>query len=285
MIFNSKTKIYLIACSNQLPISYKANLNKIVYLLKKFNLNVVVSKNIFRNSEFLSNGRTRGAELNTVFKDKSITHIFDVSGGDLCNEILPYIDFDIIKESTAIYFGYSDLSVLLNAIYKKSDKHSFYYNIKTILSPQGLENFYNTFLNKNSKFSLFSSWNYEWLLGDSMTGIILGGNVRCTLKLAGTEYIPSFKNNILFLESNGGDINKIRSFLAQYNMLEVLENISGLIIGEFTEITLKGQYNDLEKLCIDICTKHDVPLIKTNEIGHNIESKGIVIGKYYDIKK
>lgn len=285
MIINSKSKIYLIACSNQLPINYKSNLNKIVYLLKKFDLNVVVSNNIFRNSEFLSNGKTRGTELNTVFKDKSITHIFDVSGGDLCNEILPYIDFDIIKESTAIYFGYSDLSVLLNSIYKKVNKYSFYYNIKTILSPQGLENFYNTFLNENSKFSLFSSWNYEWLLGDNMKGIVLGGNVRCTLKLAGTEYMPSFKNNILFLESNGGDINKIRSYLAQYSMLGVFKNISGLIIGEFTEIKLKGQYSTLKRLCTDICIKYDIPLIKTNEIGHNLESKGIVIGKYYDIKK
>lgn len=285
MILNSKTKIYLIACSNQLPTSYKINLNKIIDLLKKFDLNLVVSKNIFKNSEFLSNGKTRATELNTVFKDKSITHIFDVSGGDLCNEILPYIDFDIIKDSTAIYFGYSDLSVLLNAIYKKTYKESFYYNIKTILSPKGLENFYSTFLNKKSSFSLFSSWNYEWLLGNNMKGIVLGGNVRCTLKLAGTKYMPSFKNNILFLESNGGDINKIRSFFAQYIMLGVFENISGLIIGEFTEISLKGQYNDLEKLCIDICINHDIPLIKTNEIGHNLESKGIVIGKYYDIKK
>lgn len=286
MIFNSNSKIYLIACSNQLSLEYKPKFYKIVKILKDLNLDVTISSNIFKSDNLLSNGKVRADNLNSAFKNKEITHIFDVSGGDLCNEMLPYIDFEIIKNSKALYFGYSDLSVLLNSIYRKTSKKSFYYNIKTILTYNGLENFKNTFL--DGSYDMFSSWNYKWLLGSNIRGTLLGGNIRCTLKLAGTEYMPIFKNgkeNILFLESNSGDINKIRSFLAQYEMLGIFSNISGLILGEFTEINSKDQNKELEEICINICKKYNISLIKTCEIGHNPESKGIVIGGYYDIKK
>lgn len=285
MIFNSNSKIYLIACSNQLSLEYKPKFYKIVKILKDLNLDVTISSNIFKSDNLLSNGKVRADNLNSAFKNKEITHIFDVSGGDLCNEMLPYIDFEIIKNSKALYFGYSDLSVLLNSIYRKTSKKSFYYNIKTILTYNGLENFKNTFL--TGSYDMFSLWNYKWLLGSNIRGTLLGGNIRCTLKLAGTEYIPDFKNgkeNILFLESNSGDINKIRSFLAQYEMLGIFYNISGLILGEFTEINSKVQNKELEEICINICKKYNISLIKTCEIGHNPESKGIVIGGYYDIK-
>ena len=286
MIFNSNSKIYLIGWSNQLSLEYKPKFYKIVKILKDLNLDVTISSNIFKSDNLLSNGKVRADDLNSAFKNKEITHIFDVSGGDLCNEMLPYIDFEIIKNSKALYFGYSDLSVLLNSIYRKTSKKSFYYNIKTILTYNGLENFKNTFL--TGSYDMFSLWNYKWLLGSNIRGTLLGGNIRCTLKLAGTEYIPNFKNgkeNILFLESNSGDINKIRSFLAQYEMLGIFYNISGLILGEFTEINSKVQNKELEEICINICKKYNISLIKTCEIGHNPESKGIVIGGYYDIKK
>ena len=286
MMLNSNSKIYLIACSNQLSLEHKPKFYEIVNILKDLNLDVTISPYIFKNNKLLSNGKTRANDLNNAFKNKKITHIFDISGGDLCNEILPYIDFEIIKKSKALYFGYSDLSVLLNSIYKKTLKKSFYYNIKTILTHKGLNNFKNTFL--NGSYNLFSLWDYKWLLGDRIKGTVLGGNIRCTLKLSGTKYMPDFKENkenILFLESNSGDINKVRSFLAQYEMLDIFSDVSGVILGEFTEINAKCQIKELEEVCIDICKKYNISLIKTDEIGHNLKSKGIVIGEYYDIKK
>ena len=126
-------KISLVACSNQLNISSKDKIKEIIKIFNSFNIEVLVSKNIFKTNIQYSSGEVRGKELNKFFKDDSIKYIFDISGGDLCNEILPYLDFNCIKNSKAIYFGYSDLSVLLNSIYKKTNKISYYYNIFLIL--------------------------------------------------------------------------------------------------------------------------------------------------------
>lgn len=277
-------KIALVACSNQLNISSKDKIKEIIKIFNFFNIEVLVSKNIFKTNIQYSSGEVRGKELNKFFKDDSIKYIFDISGGDLCNEILPYIDFNCIKNSKAIYFGYSDLSVLLNSIYKKTNKISYYYNLKNITNENAFKDFYNTFIVNDSN-SLFNISNYTFIEGSSLNGIVIGGNIRCTLKLAGTEYFPDFNNSVLFLESYSGDLTKIRTFLAQYKLMNVFSNINGIILGQFTELSMKNQYNELINIMKKICNENNISLVITDNIGHSNDSKGIAIGKYLDIKK
>lgn len=277
-------KIALVACSNQLNISSKDKIKEIIKIFNSFNIEVLVSKNIFKTNIQYSSGEVRGKELNKFFKDDSIKYIFDISGGDLCNEILPYLDFNCIKNSKAIYFGYSDLSVLLNSIYKKTNKISYYYNLKNITNENAFKDFYNTFIVNDSN-SLFNIYNYTFIEGSSLNGIVIGGNIRCTLKLAGTEYFPNFNNSVLFLESYSGDLTKIRTFLAQYKLMNVFSNINGIILGQFTELSMKNQYNELINIMKKICNENNISLVITDNIGHSNDSKGIAIGKYLDIKK
>lgn len=277
-------KIALVACSNQLSISSKYKIKEIIKIFNSFNIEVLVSKNIFKTNIQYSSGEMRGKELNKFFKDDSIKYIFDISGGDLCNETLPYLDFNCIKNSKAIYFGYSDLSVLLNSIYKKTNKVSYYYNLKNITNENAFKDFYNTFIVNDSN-SLFNISNYTFIEGNSLNGIVIGGNIRCTLKLAGTEYFPDFKNSVLFLESYSGDLTKIRTFLAQYKLMNIFSNINGIILGQFTELSMKNQYNELINIMKKICNENNISLVVTQSIGHSNDSKGIAIGKYLDIKK
>ena len=54
-----------------------------------------------------------------------------------------------------------------------------------------------------------------------MKGEVVGGNIRCFLKLAGTEYLPSFDGKILLLESYSGDVAGQGTYLNQYKQLGV----------------------------------------------------------------
>ncbi|OPF57542.1 LD-carboxypeptidase, partial [Clostridium baratii] len=285
MILKENDKVMLIACSNELPISYSKHIREITKILNNFGLDVVLSYALYREANKCSEGLKRAQALMDGFKDSSIKCIFDVSGGDLCNEILPYLDFDLINKAKAMYYGYSDLSVLLNSLYKKANKKAYYYNIKTILTDEGKQNFYNTFIKENSSYNLFKSWKYKWICGNKITGEVLGGNIRCTLKLSGTDYMPSFKNKTLFLESNSGDIIKIRTFVAQYRELGIFNDINGIILGEFTEIDLNNEEDELIELFKDICIEFNLSLIRTKEIGHSNSSKGILIGSYINLNK
>ena len=58
----------------------------------------------------------RAADLTNAFLDPSVDAIFDGSGGDLANGVLPYLQLDLLRQHAKPFFGYSDLSVLLNAL-------------------------------------------------------------------------------------------------------------------------------------------------------------------------
>lgn len=69
------------------------------------------------------------------------------------------------------------------------------------------------------------SFKYEFIRGSKMEGMVVGGNIRCFLKLMGTKYQPDFNNKILFLESLSGDCAKMATFLSQYKQVGAFDNI------------------------------------------------------------
>ena len=271
--------VAIISCSNGLQESARPTIDKLLEIFSSLGLNVRLSSTIYVKDDGLSSGRgkERGKELMKLYKDSSIDAIFDVSGGDLANEVLEYIDFDVIKNNPKPFIGYSDLSVILNSIYSQVWVSSYLYQVRHIVTNKENLNRFSTFI-KDSNNALFNI-DYKWVQGESMEGIVIGGNIRCTLKLAGTKYMPNFKGKILLLESLGGDVCKMRSFLTQLKLMGAFKEINGIILGTFTEME-KNNYNPtIEELVKEIVNDKNMPIVKTEEIGHGNDSKCIVIGK------
>ena len=271
--------VAIISCSNGLQESARPTLDKLLKIFSSLGLNVVLSSTIYVKDDGLSSGsgKERGEELMNLYKDSSIDAIFDVSGGDLSNEVLEYIDFDVIKNNPNPFIGYSDLSVILNSIYSQSGAPSYLYQVRHIVTNEENLNRFTNFI-KGLNNDLFN-FKYNWIQGKSMEGIVIGGNIRCTLKLAGTKYMPDFKGKILLLESLGGDVAKMRTFLTQLKLMGAFKEINGIILGTFTEME-KNNYNPtIEELVKEIVNDKNMPIVKTKELGHGNDSKCIVIGK------
>ena len=113
-----------------------------------------------------------------------------------------------------------------------------------------------------------------------MEGVVVGGNIRCLLKLAGTEYMPDFQDKILFLESLGGDVGKMTTYLTQYKQLGVFKKVKGILLGSFTEMEREKYTPDIIELITSIIDDPNLPIAKTNQIGHGQDSKCIVIGEH-----
>ena len=271
--------VAIISCSYGLQESARPTLDKLLKIFSSLGLNVVLSSTIYVKDDGLSSGsgKERGEELMNLYKDSSIDAIFDVSGGDLSNEVLEYIDFDVIKNNPKPFIGYSDLSVILNSIYSQSGAPSYLYQVRHIVTNEENLNRFTNFI-KGLNNDLFN-FKYNWIQGKSMEGIVIGGNIRCTLKLAGTKYMPDFKGKILLLESLGGDVAKMRTFLTQLKLMGAFKEINGIILGTFTEME-KNNYNPtIEELVKEIVNDKNMPIVKTKELGHGNDSKCIVIGK------
>lgn len=275
-------KVGIISCSNGLKEKDILTINKLVEILKNLNIETVKSTSLFASNDVSSGtGKERANELMRLYEDSDIDTIFDVSGGDLSNEILEYINFDIIKNNPKPFVGYSDLSVILNSIYSQTGNVSHLYQIRNIISnEENLERFSNYILGISDEiFKL----KYRWVQGKSMNGIVVGGNIRCTLKLSGTKFMPDFKDKILLLESLGGDVAKMRTYLTQFKLMGVFNNINGIILGTFTEMQKNNLTPSIETLITEIVDDPTLPIIKTEDVGHGNDSKSISIGKHISL--
>ncbi|MDO4927149.1 MAG: LD-carboxypeptidase [Turicibacter sp.] len=280
MRLNQHQAIGVIALSNGLSESQRSVMNELEDTLNQLGLHVKWPAKLFRtNQVYHATDQERAQMLMEFYQDEHIQAIFDVSGGDLANGVLPYLDYEVIKNHPKPFFGYSDLSVVLNALYTKTSQPTYLYQIRHLVGSMAKmqqKMFYETLL--QGEKTLFN-FHVEWIQGEEMQGEVIGGNIRCFLKLAGTEYMPSFKGKILLLESYSGDVAKMATYLNQYKQLNVFDEIEGLILGHFTEMQQKEYEPDIISLVRQIIDNEQLPIVKTEEIGHGANSKAAIIGE------
>ncbi|WP_294406247.1 S66 peptidase family protein [uncultured Clostridium sp.] len=285
-ILSKGDSVGIVACSNGLNENMKEKISELIKALDEMGLTAYMSENIYRKrSVFNGTGKEKADALMKFYRDKNIKAIFDVSGGDLANEVLEYLNFNEIKENNKPYFGYSDLTVVINSLYSRADKKSYLYQIRNLVdscSSEQTRNFKDTFIDGNDSIFKF---NYKWIQGNCMEGIVVGGNIRCLLKLSGTEYMPDFQGKILFLESFSGDVPKMVTYLIQYKQLGVFNKINGIILGSYTEMEQKNYTPSITELVKSIVNDDNMPIVKTEEIGHGKDSKCIIIGEKISLKR
>ena len=272
-------KIGIVCCSNGQKHTYEEKIKQLENILETIGLHPVFSDCIYeKNDVFSGTAKERADALMRFYKDDEIKGIFDISGGDVANGILPYLDYDMIVNNSKMFWGYSDLTTVINAIYAKTGKPSVLYQIKNLMydkKEEQIVDFCNTTMhNKKDLFQL----NYRFLQQNKMQGIVVGGNIRCFLKLAGTEYMPALEGKILLLESFSGTVAKIETYLCQLQQMGAFDKTAGIMLGTFTEMEQEKCIPTVEELVKKIVRK-DMPIAVTRNIGHGTDSKAIVIGQ------
>ena len=173
MILNRNDKIALVVCSNGKNIEDKARLENLKDILVEMGLVPIFTKYIYKDKFGRgAKAQDRAKELMSFYENKEIKAIFDISGGDIANEVLDYLDYDVIKRNYKPFFGYSDLTTVLNALVSKTDNINYLYQILNIIENEEIRtSFENTFLkNKNSLFDV----NWRFLQGTKIEGEIVG---------------------------------------------------------------------------------------------------------------
>jgi len=284
-MWQSGDAIGFISCSNGLTNNDRSR--EIVAALSRklkacFGLETVMSDVIFLNevTQQTEAPASRAGALLSLYSNASVKAIFDLSGGDLANEILPYLDFGLIQKNPKPYFGYSDNSVIVNAIQAKTGIQNVLYNPKVLVSR---EEAFQTLVLRDLFNSNEADWAGVFELGGNRaatqsSAVFAGGNLRCFLKLAGTPYWPELENKVLILESAGGRYEAMCSGLAQLEQLGAFDEISCLLIWQFTQMAKDGKTAAFLAVCRDYALRHGFPVWETAFIGHDDCSKPIRIG-------
>ena len=97
--------------------------------LEQIGFKVTFGKNVMNsiNDDFgCASILDRVEDLHDAFKDKNVKAILTVIGGYNINQLLDYIDYNLIKENPKIICGFSDITALSNAIYTKTGLITYY---------------------------------------------------------------------------------------------------------------------------------------------------------------
>lgn len=271
MILHPNSTVALIGCSNGVSIksSVPAQLGHTFSTLP-------LKTKIYSSLYCATDGKTadpqlRAAHLMDAFRTPEIKAIFDITGGDAANAMLPYLDFSEIAQHPKPFFGYSDLSVLLNPLQDLAHIPVYYFQARFLMDSKTIYSLFQKWIFQEDPSLL--QWNYTFLQGTHLDGTICGGNIRCTLKLAGTPWQPNFTDRILFLESYSGNLSRIETMLYQYRHIGAFRQCKGILLGNFSELAASGQLPNLYALVLTVADNPKLPIIYTTQLGHQPNAK------------
>lgn len=276
-------KAALVACSDPMLLYQRADVERLGSLLEKENVEVVLSPHLFDRVEDLSE-KEKAGDLTGYFRDPDMDFIFDISGGDIANSVLQELNYEEIRESRAVFCGYSDLTTVLNAVYAKTGRATVNYQIRNLLYDHGETQ--RVYFREHILTGHITGSDLEcrFLRGNSMSGRVLGGNIRCFLKLAGTPFFPDLTGAILLLEAYSGTPMKMTTYLHQLSQMGVFGKISGILLGRFSEMEKKG-YTPTVRELVEKIVPPEIPIAATPYVGHETDARAICIGREYSLKE
>lgn len=225
----------------------------------------------------------RAGELNEMFKDKDIKAIIALRGGSGSARILDKLDYEAISKNPKIFAGYSDITALHLAIFKKTglvtfhspvavstwNSFSYDYFKKLLFEREAI-----TYKNPDSKGDQLAQTEnrIRTITPGTAKGNLLGGNLSVLTGIMGSEYFPkNWKGKILYLEDVGEKIYAVDRMMSQLYLAGVFEQISGFVFGKCTECDPGGSgYGSLtlEEVIDHYIKPLDIPAYSGAMIGH-----------------
>ncbi len=236
--------------------------------------------------------KERASDLNKMFARRDIKAIICTRGGFNSNQILDLMDYKTIKKNPKIFIGFSDITVLLNAIFTKTNLITFHWSNIELLEnkfrPHYKKIFAENFLTGGDNKNKIKISSRQILKKGKVSGILAGGNLFVLTTLIGTEYEPDWTGKIIFWEETGQTIEDIDFFLTHLRLAGVFEKIRGMIIGKITDWDILRKDDDwkkekkfsIDKMILKACQNYKFPIIKDLDFGHNAftaNNKNIVL--------
>ena len=274
-------------------------------LKNEFGLNLIAMPNALKGTEYVYNHpEDRAKDLMDAFKDQNIKAIICSIGGDDTVRLIPYIDYDVIKNNPKIFMGYSDTTVNHFMMYKAGLVS--YYG-PTIMCDFGeyvkmfdytKDAVMNILFNDSKGYSIKSSPNwskdfvpwseentniekklikethgYEVIQGKGkVVGKVLGGCIDVFPMIIGTSIWPGideWKDKILLLETSEEQPapDYITFFLRNLGAQGIFDKIKGIIVGKPQAEQYYEEYKDSIKKVLKEYNQENLPVLYNISIG------------------
>ncbi len=268
-------RVALVACSDGLTARDEPELARLRTALADLGLAVTESPLLFDAADIPG----RAAVLEECFHDAGIAAILDVSGGDLAGAVLTHLDLDVVARHPTPFFGYSDLTTIANAIQPHTPVHLWTArNLVRSDAAAQVDRFRSSILGLAG--NLFDI-RARMVRGEGMAGPLVGGNLRCLLKLAGTPRFPDTAGRVLALESLGASASALYAGLHQLRQMGALDDAAGLLLGTFTTLQRDRGEDAPARIALDAAGA-DLPVAVSRDFGHGADARALRLGAHWD---
>jgi muramoyltetrapeptide carboxypeptidase len=291
---------------------YERRANRGIAQLERLGYRVRVGQYAFENDGWVSASvDKRVADIHAMFGNPDVRAIFATIGGDHSSHLLPYLDWNLIRQNPKIFMGFSDITVLNNAINRETGLVTFNgpalmtewaefpdmpdYSRNSVLGmitrpePCGLvspasswtEEFldWETGADETRPRKQTASSGWQWLREGVAKGPLVGGCLESLQHLRGTRWWPDLEGAILFLETSEERPSppKVDGLLMDLENMGELNKIAGLIVAR------PYGYSDtdrvvLHQVIIDRTSKWSIPVLADVDAGHTSPILTLPIG-------
>jgi len=288
-----------------------------------FGLEMVVMPNALKGMQYLyEHPEARAKDLMDAFKDKEIKAIICAVGGEDTIRLLPYIDFDIIKNNPKIFSGFSDTTVN-HFMMRKAGLVSFYgpaimtdFSQYVKMSDITVDAVKKLWLEGDESFKYVPSkvysleedkvwWSEENINKDRLwrkeevgfeilqgkgkvQGELIGGCADTFTYLMGTPIWPKpeeFEGKILALEiCETAEKSRLMYVLRNLQAQGIFDKIKGIIFGKPAH---EGDYENAKNVLLEVvkgeAKKEELPILFNFNIGHSAPITVLPLGVMAEI--
>lgn len=302
--------IRVIAPSFSMGILSQETIQYALERFKQMGFTVSFGKHAFEMNRFRSSSiASRIHDLHDAFTDSSVDGIMAATGGMNANQLLSYIDWDLIKQNQKVFCGYSDITILLNATTAKTGLVTYYgpafstFGQKT-LDPYEIDYFLKAVAqNKSFVIEPANTWSNDrwyidqdnrtmltneglWVLQEgTASGPGVAGHLGTTCLLNGTGYMPTLNGAILLVEEDAEPANPLEFDRRLQSVLQQPEadKIAGILIGRFEKAYGMTQ-ELLKEIVLSKANLAGKPIIANIDFGHTEPHCTLPIGGTIAIK-
>lgn len=264
-----------------------------------------------------TDGKIRAEEFMELIKNEKVMWIISAKGGDYLMEMLPYLDFNVIRSKPSWIQGFSDNTGLTFTITTNCDMATIYGCNFNDFGMEGwhkaLENNLALMEGKNivqTSFDRYEDGYYDRITGLEgyvldkdvywrnitgekdirMAGRLLGGCLDVLLNLVGTKYdktvdfINKYKNDgiLWYLESYSLNAEALTRGLWQLLEAGWFDTAKGFVFGRPAFFSEESEIT-YEEAVLSILDKLKVPIILDADIGHKAPQMTLINGALAEI--
>lgn len=223
----------------------------------------------------------RIADLQEALDDPAVNAILCSRGGYGVAQIIDKLDFSTFVKSPKWLIGFSDITILHNAISNLgvASIHGIMAKHLTQFSPDSIHV-------QKCREILFGQMPTYTIpkhklnrLG-SAQGKLIGGNLSVLIGLRGSQFDLDYKNNILFIEDIAERPYHIDRMMQNLRFSGVLAQLSGLVVGQFSDCEEDPlMKKSVAQIILSAVSEYNYPVCFNFPAGHVDDNFPLIMGE------